>query len=577
MISSKKFWLKKSQILDWDKFPTEVYLKKKLGADWYRDGKLNIYKNCITYNLKKKSKNAIITISKDKKVNYYTYKNLDKKVNLFISYLNKNFHLKKNKEFRMMIHSSSTLESAISMLACAKLGIHFSVIFEELEEEAILKRIDLFNPDCFYTRQDISHFINKYKKICKIHKSKIIFDENFKKNEKKINVVKFENKSFKSMKNFFTLFTSGSTGAPKGVTHAMGGYLVYSKFTCQEQFGMNSKSIALTASDAGWINGHTYALFGPLSCGATTILLESPMLMLNKEILKKIISLKTSILYLPVTIIRLMKTLYQNKKYVNHSIKTFGSMGEPLAPSVGDWYVKFFGKKKNSIVNTFFQTETGGIICSPKFNTSNKKFPHGSVGLPVTNKIKLNHLSKYKKNEFKISSPWPGCMKNILNGKKEWKKYWDKDGNFRLFDLATKINSNIYIHGRVDDVINIRGHRIGSEEIESVLLKLNGITECCAVSVNDEIEGSKISLFIVSKDNLNKKIEETINANFGNFALPKKIYYVNELPKTRSGKILRRLIRSIITDPNKKSYGDITTILNKNVIQDFRKKIIFYE
>lgn len=477
----------------------------------------------------------------------------------------------------MMIHSSSTIESAISMLACAKLGIHFSVVFEELEEEAILKRIKLFKPHIIFTRQDEKKFKLKYKRINSVYNKKLFFYQRLEKNKKSLKLKNYANKSFKSMNNFFTLFTSGSTGSPKGVTHSMGGYLVYSKFTCQEQFGMNSRSIVLTASDAGWINGHTYSLFGPLSCGATTILLESPTLMLDKKILKKIISLKTSILYLPVTIIRLMKTLYSNERCLNHSIEAFGSMGEPLAPSVGDWYVKFFGRKKNSIVNTYFQTETGGIICSPKFNSSNKKFPHGSVGLPVTNKIKLTQLNKNKKNEFKISNPWPGCMKNILNGKKEWKKYWDKYGNFRLFDLATKINNNIYIHGRVDDVINIRGHRIGSEEIESVILKLNGISECCAVSVNDEIEGNKISLFIVSKNNLNKKIEETINANFGNFALPKKIYYVNELPKTRSGKILRRLIRSILIDPNKKSYGDITTILNKNVIQDLRKKIIFYE
>ncbi len=576
MISLKKYWLKKSKIVFWDQDPKQAFKKKELGWEYYQDGKINVFKNCITNNLISESKTALITINKEKTVKKYSYRDLDNQVNLFICYLNENYPLEK-REKRMMIHSSSTIESAISMLACAKLGIHFSVVFEELEEEAILKRIKLFKPNIILTRQNEKKFQLKYKKIKSLYNKNLFFYQKFEKNKKLLKLKKYKNKSFKSMKNFFTLFTSGSTGAPKGVTHSMGGYIVYTKFTCQEQFGMSSKSIVLTASDAGWINGHTYALFGPLSCGATTILLESPMLMLDKEILKKILSLKTSILYLPVTIIRLMKTLYGNEKYPNHSIKTFGSMGEPLAPSVGNWYVKFFGRKKNSIVNTYFQTETGGIICSPKFNSSNKKFPHGSVGLPVTSKIKINHLKKNKKNEFKVSNPWPGCMKNILNGKKEWKKYWDKDGNFRLFDLATKINSNIYIHGRVDDVINIRGHRIGSEEIESVLLKLNGITECCAVSVNDEIEGNKISLFIVSKDNLSKKIEETINANFGNFALPKKIYYVNELPKTRSGKILRRLIRSIITDPNKKSYGDITTILNKNVIEDFRKKIIFYE
>ncbi len=569
-----KFWLAKSKILNWDYYPTIGFKKKKTKHEWYENGKINIYRNCVTDNLKFKSKIALITINSNKKLQKYTYYDLDRKVNSFISYLNKKYFFEKNKEIRIMIHSSATIESAISMLACAKLGIHFSVIFEELEEAAIIKRIKLFNPDIIFTRQKSKDFKLKYKNIFKIHKKKIFFSEKLKDNKIKLHSLNLENKSFKSMRNFFTLFTSGSTGVPKGVTHSTGGYLVYAKLTCQKQFGLNDKSIILTASDAGWINGHTYALFGPLSCGATTILLQSPMLLLDKQILKKVLSLKITILYLPVTIIRLMKTLYNKQKFLNHSIKTFGSMGEPLAPSVGSWYVNFFGKKNNAIVNTFFQTETGGIICSPKFDSTKQKFPHGSVGAPVTSYLKIDKLYKNKKKEFKINNSWPGCMKNILNGKKEWQKYWDKEGTFRLFDLATKVKNNIFIHGRVDDVINIRGHRIGSEEIESVVLKLKDISECCSVAVTDNLEGNKICLFLVSKKNVDNQIEDKINANFGNFAIPKKIYYVSELPKTRSGKILRRLVRSILIDPRKKHYGDVTTILNKNVIKELRKIIL---
>ena len=573
MNSLNKFWLIKSKILKWYNYPTTGF-KKKSKHEWYENGKLNIYQNCITENLKYKSKIALVTIDHKKQLEKYTYYDLDRKVNLFISYLKKNYSLKKNKEIRIMIHASATIESAISMLACAKLGMHFSVIFEELEEAAIIKRIELFKPDIIFTRQTQVQFKLRYKNIFKTHKKKLFFNEKFIGDEQDLSSVSLKNKSFKSMRDFFTLFTSGSTGIPKGVTHSMGGYLVYAKFTCQKQFGMNNKSIVLTASDAGWINGHTYALFGPLSCGATTILLQSPMLLLDKDILKRVLLLKTTILYLPVTIIRLMKTLYNREKFLKHSIKTFGSMGEPLAPTVGSWFVNFFGKKNNAIVNTFFQTETGGIICSPRFSSTKQKNPHGSVGAPSTRFLKINKLNKIEKKEFEIINSWPGCMKSVLNGEKEWKKYWNKEGNFRLFDLATKIKDNIYIHGRVDDVINIRGHRIGSEEIESVILGLKEISECCAVAVDDQIEGNKICLFIVSKKNIDNKIESKINENFGNFAMPKKIYYISELPKTRSGKILRRLVRSILIDPRKKKIGDVTTMLNKKVINDLRLNIL---
>ena len=205
-------------------------------------------------------------------------------------------------------------------------------------------------------------------------------------------------------------------------------------------------------------------------------------------------------------------------------------MGEPLAPSVARWFAEKFLKKNKAIVNTYFQTETGGIICSPRYNQNINQVPHGSVGEPFSKFIKINNLDTKKISEITINTPWPGIMKKIINGKEEWNKYWDKDGNFRLFDLATTKKNNVYIHGRNDDVVNIRGHRIGSEEIESILLKLKKITECCAVALEDKLEGSKIYLFVVSNVNLDVNIEKIIIANFGTYALPKKIFYVKQLP-----------------------------------------------
>ena len=454
------------------------------------------------------------------------------------------------------------------MVACSKLGIHFSVIFEELEEEAILKRINIFKPALLLTRK--KNFLKNKKKLLKkvvhITLPKILL------NKKIIEENSLEEKSFKSDRDFFTLFTSGSTGTPKGITHSYGGYFLYTKYTCEHQFGMNKNSIVLTASDAGWINGHTYALFGPLSFGATTILLEKPAILLELKVLEKIVGLKTSIFYIPVTLIRLMKSFYKKLNLKKKHINCIGSMGEPLAPSVGSWFAQNFKNRSSSIVNTYFQTETGGIICSPKFNQKISDCPHGSVGNPFSF-INFNKITRFKKTEIKILNPWPGCMKNIINGKKEFKKYWDKNGSFRLFDLATKNNNNIYIHGRTDDVINIRGHRIGSEEIESIVLKNTFISECSAVSVPNKLEGYQLYLFIVSNKEDDNKINDSIINNFGYFALPKKIIYVSELPKTRSGKILRRLMRNMIIHNNINKIGDITTMINKDSIYEILKKL----
>jgi acetyl-CoA synthetase len=564
----KKYWIKKShELLEWKKVPKISFIKKNNFLKWFPDGKLNLYTNCIIRNLKKNpNKKAIITINKNQKIKEYTYNDINKLVKILSSFL---IGLKK-KNIKILIRSSATIESAISMLTCSKLGIHFCVLFKELEIEAVNSRIEIFKPDVILSNGlgDI-----KFKKIKFANKIKIFDVKKILKKKMNSSQQDLKLNYYNSNKNLFTLFTSGSTGVPKGVTHATGGYLLYAKYTCIEQFGMNENSIVLTASDAGWINGHTYSLFGPLSIGATTVLLEKPILLLNKNLLLEILKKKITILYLPVTLIRLMRMIYKNIILKNHTITTLGSMGEPLAKAIGSWFAKSFNLKNKSIINTYYQTETGGIICSPKHSETIKVSPHGSVGNVVSKAIKISVLGNTKK-EIKITYPWPGCMKNIINGKYYYKKYWDKKNNFRMFDFATKKKSFIEIHGRIDDVINIRGHRIGSEEIESILLKNKSVSECCSIAVPDKIEGFHLIVFVVSKKKIDKEINDTINANFGSFAIPKNIFYVNSIPKTRSGKILRRLLRDIYTKPSKMNYGDFSTIINQDSIKEIKKKIL---
>lgn len=274
----------------------------------------------------------------------------------------------------------------------------------------------------------------------------------------------------------------------------------------------------------------------------------------------------------------MMKAIFNKKKFQTKYLKTLGSMGEHLAPSVAEWFSDTFTNKNNAIVNAYYQTENGAIISSPTYKDKIKKIPHGSAGKPPTKYLKINKLSKTNKKEIKLLTPWPGNMMRIINGNAEWVKYWDRQGNFKMFDLGTIKNGYLFVHGRSDDVINIRGHRIGSEEIESTVLKIKEVFECCAISIPNEMEGNVIYLFIVSKDkNLSNTILDNITSNFGAYALPKKIYYVNELPKTRSGKILRRILRIILINPKKLITDDLTIVFKKNVINDIREKILEYE
>ena len=572
------FWLEQSNLVEWYQKPSFAFKKKKNNyVDWYPDGKINIFDNCVSKNIKLGlgKKIAIYCVNKKKEIKSYTYDEINKKVNLFSNIIEVQLKNRKISTCKIMIHASASIESSISMLSCSKLGIHFSVIFEDLAWEAISKRISLLKPDIFFSSCKKEIFKKTILRKIKFHKKIkfIFFDELKYLNKKK--VINIESRAFNGNKELFTLFTSGSTGEPKGVTHDSAGYLVYTKYTCKYQFGMNRNSIILTGSDAGWVNGHTYALFGPLSFGATTVLIEKPILLIDDFFLKKILRLKVTILYLPVTLIRLMKVIFKKLKFQTKYLTTLGSMGEHLAPSVAKWFAKNFTNKNKSIINGYFQTENGAIIASPNYKQKTSQVPHGSVGKPVNKYLKVNKLFKNKKTEIKILTPWPGCMKSILNGDKEWKKYWDKSNNFRMFDLATIKKKNIFIHGRVDDVINIRGHRIGSEEIESTVLRIKEIYECCVISKVDDLEGHVIYLFVVSKNNnINNKILNKIASNFGTFALPKEIYYINELPKTRSGKILRRLLRSMLINPHSKNHGDLSTMLNSKVIYEIKEKIL---
>lgn len=571
------YWKNNKKLIYWDKVPKKIFSKKK----WFDDGRLNISFNCLDLNIKNGNgkKTALVFFDKNFKRYEYSYEEL---LSLTINFSRFLAKMSTSKNSRVMIHGSASIETAVSMLACSRLGFFHSVIFNELTYDSIQVRVKLFKPNLIISRADDDDIENKFNN----HFHKLIL---FRENPSKFSMIKktsiselgkVENlrpkkiKNFPSNTNFFCLFTSGSTGKPKGIIHSMGPYLLYAKYTCSKYFGMKNNSVSLTASDAGWINGHTYALYGPLTLGAKTIILESPLMILDQEFLKKIIyEEKISILYLPVTLIRLLRGILKDKIKSKY-LKTLGSMGEPLAPSIGNWYSKIFNLDKKSIVNTYFQTETGGIITAPTFRDKTKKHPHGCVG--KINKTVGMFIDK-KSNELLLKNSWPGCFKSVINGKEIEKKYWNDDKFFKMFDIGRIKKSSLYINGRSDDVLNVRGHRIGSEEIESILIKITEVSEVSAVGIPDSVEGNKIIIFIKSINkikNLKNKIDDQLIKYFGTFAIPKDIIYVKNLPKTRSGKILRRVLREIYLNPKDPKIGDLSTILDNNTIFEIKKEII---
>ena len=386
---------------------------------------------------------------------------------------------------------------------------------------------------------------------------------------------KCEPEKVESTHPLYILYTSGTTGKPKGVLHGTGGYLTYLYSTFKWVFDIKDSDIYFCTADIGWVTGHSYIVYGPLLHGATQVMYEGAPDFPNPSRWWKIIQkYKVTILYTTPTALRMF--IRFGESILNSidlsSLRLLGTVGEPINPKVWRWYFEIIGKKKCPIVDTWWQTETGGIIISPLPGLETIPLKPGSATLPIpgVNVAVLDEkgmeLPTNTKGYLVIQNPWPGMLLTLWANDEKYKKvYWSKYKNiYDVGDFAIKDNDGYFwILGRADDVLKIAGHRIGTAEVESSIVSHHGVAEAAVCGIPHEIKGEVIIAFVVLKegiqknDNLKKEIINSIRTGVGPIATPEQLYFVPKLPKTRSGKIMRRLLKAIAMN---EKIGDVSTL-----------------
>lgn len=380
----------------------------------------------------------------------------------------------------------------------------------------------------------------------------------------------------------FLLYTSGSTGTPKGVVHSTAGYLLGAASTTKYVFDLHEQDILFTAGDVGWITGHTYCCYGPLLLGATTVVFEGTPAFPNFSRLWDIIDAhKVTQFYVAPTALRLLKRA--GLDWINHdlsSLRTLGSVGEPIAPDVWTWYNENIGKGRAHICDTYWQTETGSHIISPMAGVTHTK--PGSASFPVfgIDPVIIDPVSgeELKGNDVEgvlaIRSPWPSMARSVWNSHTRFLETYLKPypGYYFTGDGAGKDHEGYYwIRGRVDDVVNVSGHRLSTAEIEAALIEHPAVAESAVVGINDDLTGQAVNAFVALKikpDNIEATKRELIlqvRKSIGPFAAPKSIIIIEDLPKTRSGKIMRRILRKVLSG-EEDQLGDISTLSNPDAV-----------
>ncbi len=599
----EKYWKDYSSKFLWKKEPSDVLNWNFIDPDikWFKDGELNITENIFERNKEKGDDIAIIWEANEPNEENitYTYNQLFDEVCSFANVLKK---LGIEKGDRVIIYLPMIPEAAISMLACARIGAVHSVVFAGFSASSLSDRIN----DCqakLVITSDGNFRGNKVIPVKDVvdeaieSTSSIDYVLTIRRTSSTINMKKdrdiwyheivntvdksCEAEKMKSEDLLFILYTSGSTGKPKGVVHTCAGYMVYTQFTFENVFQYKDGDTYWCTADVGWITGHSYIVYGPLLRGAKTIMFEGVPTYPNASRFWEIIDKhKVNQFYTAPTAIRALQSFGDKflEGYNLSSLKVIGSVGEPINEEAWNWYYENIGKKKCPIVDTWWQTETGGIMISPLPNIIKCKPTYATLPLPGIQPILLdNDGIEIKENNVEgnlcIKYPWPSILRTTYGDHKRCKETYFSTFNGYYFtgDGAKRDDEGMYrILGRVDDVINVSGHRIGTAEVEDAINQYKEIVESAVVGFPHEIKGQGIFGFVIVKDKSKdidyfNKIREMVTKHIGPIAKPDKILVVPGLPKTRSGKIMRRILRKIAANEFD-NFGDISTLLNPEVV-----------
>ena len=605
-----KFWHEIGKRIDWIKPYTKTkdvtWSKNKVDINWYYDGTLNVSENCIDRHLKNRAdQTAIIWEGDDPSESLnITYKELYKNVCRFANALKNNGVSKGD---RVTLYMPMIPEAAYAMLACSRIGAVHSVVFGGFSPEALAGRI----LDCD------SHYVITADEGIRGGKTiplKKNTDEALKKcpDVKNVFVVNRTN-GFVDMKNdrdiwyhdailnvsdecepeemnaedpLFILYTSGSTGKPKGVLHTSGGYLVYASYTHEIIFDYHQGDIYWCSADVGWVTGHSYIVYGPLANGATTLMFEGvPNYPDASRFWQVCDKHDVNIFYTAPTAIRaLMKEGDQPVKSTKrNSLRLLGSVGEPINPEAWLWYYNVVGEKRCPIVDTLWQTETGATLISPLPGATDLKPGSASKPLPGILPVLLDsdgkELSNANEGNLCIAEGWPGQMRTVYGDHKRFidTYFVQYDGYYFTGDGCRRDEDGYYwITGRVDDVINVSGHRMGTAEVESALVSHPKVAEAAVVGFPHDIKGQGIYGYVTlnagetSDINVKEDLIKWVRKEIGPIASPDLIQFSSNLPKTRSGKIMRRILRKIAAN-DYEDLGDISTLAEPSVVNDLIK------
>ncbi len=568
---------------------------------WFTDAKLNITENCLDRHVKTHpDKTAIIFEPNDlqQTAEHISYKELHSRVCKFSNVL-KNNNIKKGD--RVCIYLPMVPELAIAVLACARVGAIHSVVFAGFSSSALSARINdasckmVLTSDGSYRGNktiDLKSIVDEALKDCSCVDSVIVLNRinsgiTLNQNEKWWNdeLDKVDDNCppevMDSEDPLFILYTSGSTGKPKGMVHSSGGYMVYTAYSFKNVFDYNDDDIYWCTADIGWITGHSYIVYGPLLNGATTMMFEGvpsyPDFGRFWMICEKH---KVNQFYTAPTAIRALAK--HSLDFVNNydlsSLKVLGTVGEPINEEAWNWYNKNIGKNKCPIVDTWWQTETGGIMITSLANVTEGKPTFATkpmMGIhPVLFDENGNEFDDNNKNGILgIKYPWPSIARTIYGDHERYKNvyfsaypgyYFPGDGAYRDEE------GNYRITGRVDDVVIVSGHNLGTAPIEDVINMHDNVVESALVGYPHDIKGNALYAFVIlkddsKKDDIKSEINQLISKTIGPIAKPEKIQLVPGLPKTRSGKIMRRILRKIACG-EKDNFGDISTLLNPEVV-----------